>query len=296
MIRPQLKTFLTVCEAGSFSKAAAELFLTPSAVLQQIRTLEKHIGTPLFERNSTGVTLTPAGRYLEEHVRTLVHLSDEIKRETLAAAVVDKKICVATSLIEKVRLLSDLWVLYSQQEPACEIQMVNIDPSKTIPPNADMIESINSSIPWMLKWNFLEICQVPMGFAVPNDHPLAGKKLLTLNDLRGQKTATLNSGSCPALIEMMEQLQKADVTIDLFDSMQDNILWEFGFRHELLITPVCWSDILINMTIVPFEKNYTLPYGIFYRTDPSPQVKNFLDFIASTYQEGNRQGIVPVLF
>lgn len=48
MYNPQLKTFFTVIESGSFSKAAAELYLTPSAVLHQIRALEKDLGVELF--------------------------------------------------------------------------------------------------------------------------------------------------------------------------------------------------------------------------------------------------------
>ena len=49
------------------------------------------------------------------------------------------------------------------------------------------------------------------------------------------------------------------------------------------------------MAVVPFEKNYSLPYGIFYRANPSPPVRKFLDFIRLTYGEGNSSGIVPVL-
>ena len=64
MYRPQLKTFLTVCETGSFSKAAEQLFITPSAVLQQIRTLEAELDAALFVRSSKGVSLTSAGDYL----------------------------------------------------------------------------------------------------------------------------------------------------------------------------------------------------------------------------------------
>ena len=58
---------------------------------------------------------------------------------------------------------------------------------------------------------------------------------------------------------------------------------------------MCFHDILINMTVVPFEQNYSLPYGIFYRPNPSPPVRKFLDFIRLTYGEGNSSGIVPVL-
>ena len=43
MYNPHLKTFFAVIETGSFSKAAEQLFLTPSAVLHQIRALESAV-------------------------------------------------------------------------------------------------------------------------------------------------------------------------------------------------------------------------------------------------------------
>lgn len=55
-------TFLQVARAGSFSRAARELNLTHSAISQQIRTLEDHIGTPVFVRSGRGAQLTEAGR------------------------------------------------------------------------------------------------------------------------------------------------------------------------------------------------------------------------------------------
>ena len=55
MYTTQMSTFLTVCEKGSFTKAAAALFITPSAVLQQINTLEQRLGVTLFIRTKTGI-------------------------------------------------------------------------------------------------------------------------------------------------------------------------------------------------------------------------------------------------
>ena len=46
MYNPHLKTFFAVIETGSFSKAAEQLFLTPSAVLHQIRALWKRTSGP----------------------------------------------------------------------------------------------------------------------------------------------------------------------------------------------------------------------------------------------------------
>ena len=52
---------------------------------------------------------------------------------------------------------------------------------------------------------------------------------------------------------------------------------------------------LINMTVVPLEKDFLLPYGIFHRPQPSPAPRRFLDFIELTYGAGNASGIVPIL-
>lgn len=295
MLRPQLKTFLRVCETGSFSKAAAALYLTPSAVLQQMQTLEAELGVSLFIRTSKGVALTRAGEYLEQRGRILVRMSDELRRDIQNMTSKDKPICVGTSIMEKVRLLYELWVLFSEEEKDCEIQMVNIDVGHNIPANTDLIESINSSVPWMREWDFFEICRVPFGFAVAKGHPLAQRSRIEINDLRGQTVLTLNDGTCDTVTELLNLLRRNHTRIVLPSGSTTNPLWESAFRRDALLVPMCWSDILINMTVIPFEFEFSLPYGIFFRSQPHMSVQRFLDFIRLTYGEGNSHGIVPVL-
>lgn len=62
-----LRTFVTLARAGSFTAAARALHLAQSTVTVQIRTLEKELGTPLFDRMPSGTVPTRAGqRLLEE--------------------------------------------------------------------------------------------------------------------------------------------------------------------------------------------------------------------------------------
>ena len=81
MYKAQLKTFITVCETGSFSRAAAKLFITPSAVIQQINALEKDLSVTLFLRSQKGVQLTEAGEYLSVQGKDYMHFSDQIRRQ-----------------------------------------------------------------------------------------------------------------------------------------------------------------------------------------------------------------------
>ncbi len=295
MYNPQLNTFYAVIENGSFSKAASQLYMTPSAVLHQIRALEKDLGAELFLRTTKGVSLTPAGEYLEQHGRAFISMGDELRRGVRSITSEQSSICIGTSILEKCRLLYDLWVLFSAEEHGCTIRMSNIDVGHNIPGSTDLIESLNSQTPWMREWNFLEICTVPFGFAVGKGHPLARKSGICLEDLRGRRVLTINDGSCDVIADLLHLLDKngADVVFSYGDGMK--MFWESAFRQDVQLVPLCFQDILVNMTVLPFEKDFSLPYGIFYRPDPSPPVRKFLSFIERTYSEGNDSGIVPIL-
>ena len=62
MYNPHLETFIHVADAGSFNKAAEELFITPPAVIKQITSLETNLDIKLFIRSPRGLTLTEAGK------------------------------------------------------------------------------------------------------------------------------------------------------------------------------------------------------------------------------------------
>ena len=64
MYNPQLDTFICVVEAGSFSKAAEELYISAPAVIKQINSLEKSLDLQLFERTHRGLIITEAGKSL----------------------------------------------------------------------------------------------------------------------------------------------------------------------------------------------------------------------------------------
>ena len=295
MPKTHIRTFLSVCDCGSFTKAAEQLYTTPSSVLQQIRSLEEELGVKLFFRSPKGVTLTRAGEYLKYKGGLMVEMYEEIRRDLANLSEERKSICIGTSMMEKCRLLYDLWVLFSEEEKEYGIRMVNIDADHNIPFETELIESVNSNVGWMREWEFLEICRIPFGFAFVNEHPLAKKQIIRLEDLRGETVTSINEGSCDAVMMILDLLRKNRINVTFQDDFGVNMFWESAFRREVQLVPLCWNDILFNMTVVPFEREFLLPYGIFYRSQPHPATQKFLDFIRKTYTEGNARGIVPVL-
>jgi DNA-binding transcriptional LysR family regulator len=73
----KLEVFAAVVRTGSFSAAAQQLLMTQPAVSQHIHDLEASLGTRLFERGRSGVTLTPAGEQLREYTRAIFQLVAE---------------------------------------------------------------------------------------------------------------------------------------------------------------------------------------------------------------------------
>ncbi|MGP0013018.1 MULTISPECIES: LysR family transcriptional regulator [Pseudomonas] len=81
----QLRYFVEIAESGSFSAAAERLFIAQSALSRQIKELENHLQTPLFERTARQPRLTAAGEAFYPRARNL--LSELNKASELATQV-----------------------------------------------------------------------------------------------------------------------------------------------------------------------------------------------------------------
>lgn len=76
-----LRVFVVTARHLNFTRAAAELHVTPAAVGQQIRLLEEHVGVALFDRQRGALTLTAAGLELAPGLTEAFHLlADTIAR------------------------------------------------------------------------------------------------------------------------------------------------------------------------------------------------------------------------
>lgn len=72
-----LSTFVTVVDRGSMAAAARSLHITPAAVAQQIRTLERELGAPLIARAGRTVSVTEDGARILQRARDLLrHVAD----------------------------------------------------------------------------------------------------------------------------------------------------------------------------------------------------------------------------
>jgi DNA-binding transcriptional LysR family regulator len=75
----KIETFLSAAENLSLSEAAKQLHLSQPTVSHQIKVLEQELGVTLFERSSTGLKLTEAGRLMLPWARRLMQDTNDLK-------------------------------------------------------------------------------------------------------------------------------------------------------------------------------------------------------------------------
>jgi DNA-binding transcriptional LysR family regulator len=92
-VLPEMVAFARVAALGSFSAAAAQLGLTPSAVSRQVTRLEKTLGVQLIQRSTRQLRLTEAG------VEAFAHCSDLVVAAQATLAVAQQHARVPSGLV-----------------------------------------------------------------------------------------------------------------------------------------------------------------------------------------------------
>lgn len=72
-----LRSFVTIAESGSMTRAAGRLFMTQSAISMQIKRLETSLGLSVFERSAQGMTTTSEGEQLLHFANQMLAINDE---------------------------------------------------------------------------------------------------------------------------------------------------------------------------------------------------------------------------
>ncbi|GEK51683.1 LysR substrate-binding domain-containing protein [Vreelandella venusta] len=118
-----LRTFVTIAESGSFTRAAQQLFRTPSALSMQIKRLEETLGQTLFVREARYVRLTTEGEVLLGYGRRLLKLNAEAVTQFLSPSIEGR---VGLGITDDVvgRILPNVLAQFARSHPAVQIDVV----------------------------------------------------------------------------------------------------------------------------------------------------------------------------
>ncbi|MHA7835788.1 MAG: LysR family transcriptional regulator [Algiphilus sp.] len=118
-----LRSFVTIAETGSFSRAARLLFRTPAALSMQIKRLEETLERPLFVREARQVRLTPEGEMLLGYARRLLLLNEEAVAQFLAPRL-EGRVRLGTPDDVGTRILPKLLSQFARMHPGVQVEVI----------------------------------------------------------------------------------------------------------------------------------------------------------------------------
>jgi len=87
----QLRHFLAVANAASFSRAAEQLNMAQPPLSRTIRHLEEEVGGPLFDRSTRPLVMTPLGQLLHEQARQVLDRMEDMQAMMKAAVAIERR-------------------------------------------------------------------------------------------------------------------------------------------------------------------------------------------------------------
>jgi DNA-binding transcriptional LysR family regulator len=203
-----LRAFLVVAEELHFGRAADRLRVSPSRVSQLVRSLETVIGAALFERTSRRVALTPIGERLRSRVgpacNELAQAVDDLRnhRDGLTGEL-RLGVVLATNGGPH---LPEIIGVFEDRHPACRVTVSEIAWTDPLGPlrrgEVDL-----TAIRFPLRQADLVIGPVlttdARALAVADDHPLAARSSVSVEDLADYEVAAGTSAIPPELVDAL---------------------------------------------------------------------------------------------
>jgi len=182
-----LLTFVTIHQANGFSRAADILGRSQPAISRRIALLEEELGVPVFERAAGGIVLSEAGRTLLPHAeRVLAALGDASSAiKAMQTNVVGRVAIVAVGTLAGTNLTVVL-KHFTAEHPGIELAISTATSAEV----SELVRRGEAAIGLRYLLDIAPdlICEhvasEPMAVICHADHPLAGKEIKSLTELR----------------------------------------------------------------------------------------------------------------
>ena len=291
MYNPQLETFIMVADMGSFNKAAAELFISPPAVIKQINQLEAQLDLTLFTRTHRGLKLTEAGASLYQDAKYVVGYCKDSVARSKSAQHTGSILRIGTSPMTPAQYIADLWPKIQKRCPDVKFQFI---PFENTPENArEILKNLGKNIDviagifdeGMLRYREcagMELTRAPICCAVSVNHRLAEKERLAVRDLYGENLLLMHRGWSHYVDLLRDDLWAHHPQVNIVDFHFYNL--EI-FNHcesssDILMVTESMRPVHPLLKILPVEWGYTMPYGILHSPEPSETVQRFLSAVS----------------
>ena len=246
----QLRIFYSVAKNNSVTLAAKELLLTQPAVSIQIHLLEDDYGVKLFNRSGKGISTTEEGNLLFSYAEKILNLSYETDEALRQIKSLERgKVKIGSGRTIGAYYLPQLFESFTLKYPNIGIQM-------DIGSSHDVIEGILSfrndigfiGTDYFNKYlRIIPFTKDRLVLIIPPDHELTHKKVISFNDLSGQKMIMREKGS--GTRELIEnELMKRKVSTETIMALGSNEAIKYAVEAGLGIS-------IISNNVIKREKD-----------------------------------------
>ncbi|MDR1537359.1 MAG: LysR family transcriptional regulator [Clostridiales bacterium] len=286
-----MQEFATLGSCLSFSHAAEELFISQSTLSRHIAFIEEELGEALFSRSTHSVKLTSAGKIaLEEFNRITSEYDVLLKNLNDYKKGRNGKLRLGTLLGATDRYISLHLCNFKKSYPETTISMHTYDKFEVI---HDILggrmdiglvcrygapESYNEALA------FHDIGAERLKAALPEDHPLAGRRILHWDDLDNESILLFSSDAhYNNYIKRLMEKHKVKPKKLVYTEQYETIKFDLIASNSVSLTPEHVPDELTlrNIVFLPFDEDDAFA-GIslvYLKENANPTLCLFLDAI-----------------
>jgi DNA-binding transcriptional LysR family regulator len=190
----RMRVLREVANHGSFSAAAEALYLSQSAVSQQVATLEREVGMSLLQRTSDGPMLTDAGESLLAHADAVIARLEEAERELgEIAGLASGRLRIASFPSASATLVTRALSTFGARFPGVQLKFSEFEPEVSIPQLrrgeidlAVVFDYPSQPPPEDRDIDRARLLTESMYVALPHTHALAGEDSVRLDQLANE--------------------------------------------------------------------------------------------------------------
>lgn len=171
-----LRAFVAVAETGSFTQAAAKLYLSQPALSTVVKQLEECLGMKLFDRTTRRVSVTAHGSsFLDTAKRLLRAFEGAIDHAKAAARMEHGHVCVATLFSVATHLMPSVFGEFTQRYPGIGLSLYDANATGI----QRLVKSAEADFGVASRWEedpeltFEPLLRDRFGVVCRSDHPLA---------------------------------------------------------------------------------------------------------------------------
>ena len=275
--------FIKTVETGSFTKAATELNYAQSSVSKMIADLEKEWGMTLLERNRNGVQVTSSGEQVLPYARRLIDDYRKLEAQVDAMNGLETgRIRIGPFARVAIHWLPNIIAEFQKEYPGIEYELLMGDYEEV--ENWILEGRVDCGflrLPVRTGLNTIALKQDEYLVVLPEEHPLARKKRVRIQDLEGQPFMLLEQGGRTEVTDLLERYQvHPQIRFTTWEDYAIMAMVEKGLGIGILPQMIL-QKLSYRIEVRSLEKPYYREIGFAVRDDRqmSPVTAKFLEYL-----------------